>query len=262
MAWASRRRSPPRSCRRRCSGSTAAGGRSGKWRTTSYGPGCPAHPRSCTAGPGSRPPCPRPHPLWAGGGRKLTALAEEASPSPATPLPARLALVQPLTLERERVGSRPAQGPTSGEDARVHEGSHAEVGQDKEEEDAIVDRDGWGHGACQPWAPMSDSRESSVWGVAGVWGGDVGAAALGHTHAVLRVATRASSDPATPQHLPGTQLPVEKAEAQRRAGGVGQSQALSSHPHWRSLLGALPWEGWTQRVRDPLCACGLMGRGQ
>ena len=50
-----------------------------------------------------------------------------------------------------------------------------------------------------------------------------GAAALGHTHAVLRVATRASSHPGTPERLPGTQLPVEKAEAQRRAGGVGQS---------------------------------------
>lgn len=63
---------------------------------------------------------------------------------------------------------------TSREDPWVHEGGHAEVGQDKEEEDAIVDGDGWGHGACQPWAPVSDSRAELGLGVAGVWGGDVG----------------------------------------------------------------------------------------
>lgn len=72
--------SPLRSCRRRCSGSSVAGGRSGRWHTTSYGPGCPAHPHSCTAGPGSHPPYPHPHPLWAKtkeDRRKVTSLAEK-----------------------------------------------------------------------------------------------------------------------------------------------------------------------------------------
>ena len=101
MAWASRRRSPPRSCRRRCSGSTEAGGRSGKWRTTSYGPGCPAHPRSCTAGPGSRPPCPRPHPLWAGGQQEIDHPGRRGQPFPSQSAPGRACPVQPLTLERE-----------------------------------------------------------------------------------------------------------------------------------------------------------------
>ena len=31
--------------------------------------------------------------------------------------------------------------PTSGEDSRIHEGGHAEVGQDKQEDDSIVDGD-------------------------------------------------------------------------------------------------------------------------
>lgn len=63
---------------------------------------------------------------------------------------------------------------TSREDPWVHEGGHAEVGQDEEEEDAIVDGDGWGHGARQPRAPVWGSRGRSVWGVAGVGGGGVG----------------------------------------------------------------------------------------
>lgn len=73
-----------------------------------------------------------------------------------------------------------------------------------------------------------------------------GAAALGHTRVALLVATGASSNPATPERLPGTQLPVEETEAQIRAGGVGQSQVLSYHPCWESFLGPLPQEGWTQ----------------
>lgn len=73
-----------------------------------------------------------------------------------------------------------------------------------------------------------------------------GAAALGHMRVAFMVATGASSNPATPKRLPGTQLPVEETEAQIRAGGVGQSQVLSSHPCWASFLGPLPQEGWTQ----------------
>ena len=170
-------------------------------------------------------------------GRRGQPLPSQSAPGLARPC-------QPLTLER--AGSRPAQGPTSGEDARVHEGGHAEVGQDKEEEDAIVDRDGWGHGACQPWAPVSDSRAELGLGGGRCVGRGRGAAALGHTRVALMVATGASSNPATPRRLPGTQLPVEETEAQIRAGGVGQSQVLSSHPCWASFLGPLPREGWTQ----------------
>lgn len=53
----------------------------------------------------------------------------------------------------------PIQDPTSGEDSRVHEGSHTEVGQDKEEEDAIVDRNSWRHSSCQPWTPAMDNGQ-------------------------------------------------------------------------------------------------------
>lgn len=50
---------PPRSCHRRCSGSSGAGGRSGRWRTTSSVLGFLWSPRSCTAARGSRRLYPR-----------------------------------------------------------------------------------------------------------------------------------------------------------------------------------------------------------
>lgn len=61
----------------------------------------------------SPPPCPRPHPLWAGGGRKLTALAGEAGSFPSQPVPARLALSRPHSSESEWEPPGP-QGPTPG----------------------------------------------------------------------------------------------------------------------------------------------------
>lgn len=167
--------SPLHSCRRRCSGSSGAGGRNGRSHTTSFGPGCPARPRSCTAAPGSRPPYPRPHPLRArarGGQRDSDFLGGRVLPGPLPVHPPRPPLTYTGSLgsaihilvqaSRCRV---PAQGPTSGEDARVHEGGHAEVGQDKEEDDAIVDGNSWGHSSSQPWAPELDSRAELGLGV-------------------------------------------------------------------------------------------------
>lgn len=66
--------------------------------------------------------------------------------------------------------SVPALGPTSGEDTGVHEGGHAEVGQDKEEDDAIVDRDDWGHRSGQPWTPVEQQgRAGGGTGADGPW---------------------------------------------------------------------------------------------
>ena len=42
---------------------------------------------------------------------------------------------------------------TSGEDPRVHEGGHAEVGQSEEEDDGDVEGDHRGQVVRQPWAP-------------------------------------------------------------------------------------------------------------
>lgn len=48
--------------------------------------------------------------------------------------------------------------PTSGEDAWVHEGGHAEVGQDKQEDDSIVDGDSHGEVLRQPRAAGRHTR--------------------------------------------------------------------------------------------------------
>lgn len=50
--------------------------------------------------------------------------------------------------------------PTSGENARVHEGGHAKVGQHKDEDDAIVKWDDGGDCAGQPRAPASGQNQS------------------------------------------------------------------------------------------------------
>lgn len=78
------------------------------------------------------------------GGRKVTSLPGESFPH----------LCQPTHQDPSLKGSHMsathilvkvsrshalAQGPTSGEDARVHEGGHAEVGQHKEKNNRIVD---------------------------------------------------------------------------------------------------------------------------
>lgn len=74
----------------------------------------------------------------------------------------------------------------------------------RKREDAIVDGDGWGTRRRVSRRHLWGSRGALGLGVAGVWGRGRGAAALGHTHAALRVATGASSDPATPQKAPAS----------------------------------------------------------
>ena len=97
------------------------------------------------------------------GGRKVTSLAGEPFPNLCQPThqdpphPRLFHVSHSHSSETEQIMC-PVQGPTSGEDARVHEGGHAEVGQDKEEDDAIVDGNSWGHSSSQPWAPALDSR--------------------------------------------------------------------------------------------------------
>lgn len=50
---------------------------------------------------------------------------------------------------------------TSGVNARVHEGCHAEVGQDEEEDQAIVERHSGRDHLCQPGAP-GDTKEETA----------------------------------------------------------------------------------------------------
>lgn len=49
---------------------------------------------------------------------------------------------------------------TSGVNTRVHEGCHAEVGQDEEEDQAIVERHSGRDYLCQPGAPR-DTKEGT-----------------------------------------------------------------------------------------------------
>lgn len=264
-------RSPRRSCRRHCSGSSAGGGRSGRWRTTSCGPGCPARPHSCTAAPGSRPPCPHPHPLWvkAGEGAGKRPPWEDFPPQclPAHPpgRPAAAAPCQPLGSDAS------ARGPTSGEDARVHEGGHAEVGQDEEEDDAIVDRNGRGHSSRQPWAPASDSRTGldlgpwragpgrgcgdrgagcgrgcAVWALAAPICAQCGS--QGGPAAPLRTAP---GHPGNPQI--GTQLTAEDTEARR--GPQARGHTVQE--------GEEPWPSTQPSAHPAQCPPGLpcLGRG-
>ena len=46
--------------------------------------------------------------------------------------------------------------PTSREDSRIHEGGHAEVGQDKHEDDSIVDGDRHGESLREPWTAVEE----------------------------------------------------------------------------------------------------------
>lgn len=48
--------------------------------------------------------------------------------------------------------------PTSGEDAGVHEGGHTEVSQNKQEDNAIVDRHGNGETLWKPRTPETQTE--------------------------------------------------------------------------------------------------------
>ena len=66
-----------------------------------------------------------------------------------------------LTLSHTHTHRRTEQleSLTSGEDARVHEGSHAEVGQDEEEDNAIVKGHSWGDCLRKPRAPGGSKKQ-------------------------------------------------------------------------------------------------------
>lgn len=65
---------------------------------------------------------------------------------------------------------------TSGVNTRVHEGCHAEVGQDEEEDQAIVERHSGRDYLCQPGAPRDTNEGTEIRMLY------VHHAALSHTH--------------------------------------------------------------------------------